>query len=243
MVFCRPMEKYVLRPDSIRKLFDTVAPSYDFLNRLLSVRRDVTWRREAVGELRGITGWILDLATGTGDIALEAIHQADGDRKVVGIDFSDAMIRAAHRKVLRGRLSGTICLGLGDGVVLPFRDNTFSACVIAFGLRNILEKERALSEMVRVTRAHGKVIVLEFTLPERGLMKKLYPIYFRRILPCVGGWISKDRGAYDYLPESVFQYGRRENYEDLMRRSGLTQVTSRALTCGIVSVMVGAKGS
>jgi len=237
------MEKYALRPDSIRKLFDTVAPSYDFLNRLLSVRRDVTWRRVAVGELRGATGWILDLATGTGDVALEAIRQADGDRRVVGIDFSEAMIRAANRKVLTRRLSGTICLALGDGVALPFRDNTFSACVIAFGLRNIFEKERALSEMVRVTRTHGKVIVLEFTLPERGLMKKLYPIYFRRILPCVGGWISKDRGAYDYLPESVFQYGRRENYEDLMRRSGLTQVTSRALTCGIVSVMVGAKGS
>jgi demethylmenaquinone methyltransferase/2-methoxy-6-polyprenyl-1,4-benzoquinol methylase len=236
------MEKYVLRPDSIRKLFDTVAPSYDFLNRLLSVRRDVTWRREAVGELRGTTGWILDLATGTGDIALEAIRQANGDRRVMGIDFSEAMIQAANRKVLRRRLSGTICLSLGDGVALPFRDNTFSACIIAFGLRNILAKERALSEMVRVTRAHGKVIVLEFTLPQKGLMKKLYPIYFRRILPRVGGWISRNRGAYSYLPESVLQYGCAENYEELMRRSGLTQVTSRPLTCGIASVMVGVKG-
>ena len=236
------MQKYVLRPDSIRKLFDTVAPSYDFLNRLLSVRRDVTWRREAVGELQGITGWILDLATGTGDVALEVIHQASGDRRVMGIDFSEAMIRGANRKVLRRRLSGTLCLGLGDGVALPFRDNTFSASIIAFGLRNILEKERALSEMVRVTRAHGKVIVLEFTLPEKGLMKKLYPIYFRRILPCVGGWISRDRGAYAYLPESVLQCGRAENYEELMRQSGLTQVTSRPLTCGIASVMVGLKG-
>jgi len=236
------MQKYVLRPDSIRKLFDTVAPSYDFLNRLLSVRRDVTWRRKAVEELRGITGWILDLATGTGDVALEVIRQANGDRRVMGIDFSEAMIRGASRKVLRKGLSETICLSLGDGVALPFRDNTFSACIIAFGLRNILEKERALSEMVRVTRAHGKVIVLEFTLPQRGLMKRLYPLYFTRILPRVGGWISRDRGAYAYLPESVLQYGRPENYEELMRRSGLTQVTSRSLTCGIASVMVGVKG-
>jgi demethylmenaquinone methyltransferase / 2-methoxy-6-polyprenyl-1,4-benzoquinol methylase len=235
------MEKYILRPDSIRKLFDTVAPSYDFLNRLLSVRRDVTWRRVAVGELRGATGWILDLATGTGDVALEAIRQADGDRRVVGIDFSEAMIRGAKRKVLKRKLSGTICLSLGDGVALPFRDDTFSACIIAFGLRNILEKERALSEMVRVTRAHGKVIVLEFTMPEKGIIKTLYPIYFRRILPCVGGWISRDREAYAYLPESVLQYGRRENYEELMRRSGLVQVTSKPLTCGIVSIMVGTK--
>jgi len=236
------MQKYVLRPDSIRKLFDTVAPSYDFLNRLLSVRRDVTWRRKAVEELRGITGWILDLATGTGDVALEVIRQANGDRRVMGIDFSEAMIQGASRKVLRKGVSETICLSLGDGVALPFRDSTFSACIIAFGLRNILEKERALSEMVRVTRAHGKVIVLEFTLPQRGLMKRLYPLYFTRILPRVGGWISRDRGAYAYLPESVLQYGRPENYEELMRRSGLTQVTSRSLTCGIASVMVGVKG-
>jgi len=235
------MEKYVLNPDSIRKLFDTVAPSYDFLNRLLSVRRDVTWRREAVREFRGITGWILDLATGTGDVALEAIRQANGDRRVAGIDFSEAMIRLANRKALKKGLSGILCLSLGDGVALPFRDNTFGACIIAFGLRNILEKERALSEMVRVTRAHGKVIVLEFTLPEKGWVKNIYPIYFTKILPCVGGWISRDRAAYAYLPESVLQYGHRENYEELMRRSGLTQVTSRPLTCGIVSVMVGAK--
>ena len=236
------MQKYVLRPDSIRKLFDTVAPSYDFLNRFLSLRRDVTWRKEAVRELRGTIGWILDLATGTGDVALEVIHQANGDRKVMGVDFSEAMIRGASRKVLKRSLSGTICLSLGDGVALPFRDNTFSACIIAFGLRNILEKEKALSEMVRVTRAHGKVVVLEFTLPQKGLLKKLYPIYFMRILPRVGGWISRDHGAYAYLPESVLQYGRAEIYEGLMRRSGLTQVTSRPLTCGVASVMVGAKG-
>ena len=186
------MEKYVLRPDSIRKLFDTVAPSYDFLNRLLSLRRDVTWRREAVGELRGTTGWILDLATGTGDVALEVIRQANGDRRVMGIDFSEAMIRGANRKVLRRRLSGTICLGLGDGVTLPFRDSTFSACIIAFGLRNILEKERALSEMVRVTRTHGKVIVLEFTLPQKGLMKALLPHLLYED-PSSLGWMDLQR--------------------------------------------------
>jgi demethylmenaquinone methyltransferase/2-methoxy-6-polyprenyl-1,4-benzoquinol methylase len=202
----------------------------------------VAWRREAVEELRGTTGWILDLATGTGDVALEIIRQANGDRRVMGIDFSEAMIRGANRKVLRKGLSGTLCLGLGDGVALPFRDNTFSASIIAFGLRNILEKERALSEMVRVTRAHGKVIVLEFTLPEKGLMKKLYPIYFRRILPCVGGWISRDRGAYAYLPESVLTHGRAEMYEKLLKQSGLTRVTSRPLTCGVASLIVGAKG-
>jgi demethylmenaquinone methyltransferase/2-methoxy-6-polyprenyl-1,4-benzoquinol methylase len=241
MAFCHPMGKYVLRPDSIRKLFDTVAPSYDFLNRLLSLRRDVTWRKEAVKELRGTTGWILDLATGTGDVALEVIRQGNGERRVMGVDFSEAMIRCGNRKVLRKGLSGTISLSLGDALALPFRDNTFSACIITFGLRNILEKERALSEMGRVTRAYGKVVVLEFTLPQDGWIRKLYPLYFLKILPRVGGWISGDRGAYAYLPESVLQFGHSENYEELMRRSGLTQVTSRPLTCGIASVMVGLK--
>ena len=146
------MGKYVLRPDSIRKLFDTVAPSYDFLNRLLSVRRDVSWRREAVGELRGTTGWILDLATGTGDVALEAIRQATGDRRVIGIDFSEVMIRAANRKILRRRLSKTICLGLGDGVALPFRDNYADIIVSRGSFHFWKDQEQAFKEIYRVLK-------------------------------------------------------------------------------------------
>jgi demethylmenaquinone methyltransferase/2-methoxy-6-polyprenyl-1,4-benzoquinol methylase len=114
--------------------------------------------------------------------------------------------------------------------------------MIAFGLRNIPEKERALREMVRVTREGGRIIVLEFTLPRKGMVKTLYPFYFKRILPWIGGRVSGDREAYAYLPESVFRFRHPEDYEELMRRSGLEEIRSRQLTFGIVSLMVGTKG-
>jgi len=236
------MTRYHLDPDSIRRLFNSVAPSYDFLNHLLSLRRDVCWRRETIRELDGFHGFILDVATGTADLAIEALSQEKHSRSVMGLDFSEAMLRGARQKLQKMHLSHQILLSLGDAVSLPFRECAFNASMIAFGLRNIPEKERALREMVRVTREGGKVIILEFTLPRKGIVKILYPFYFRKILPWVGGRVSGDKGAYAYLPESVFRFRYPEDYEELMRRSGLDQIHSRQLTFGIVSLMVGTKG-
>jgi demethylmenaquinone methyltransferase/2-methoxy-6-polyprenyl-1,4-benzoquinol methylase len=235
------MKTYRLHPDSIRNLFDNIAPTYDFLNHLLSLGRDLYWRKMAVRELNGLEGWILDIATGTGDVAMEIIHQNGHHRKVFGLDFSNPMIKRAQRKVLEKGLSQTVALGLGDALSLPFRDNTFSASMIAFGLRNIVKKEQALSEMVRVIKKGGKVIILEFTLPQKGLMRRLFPIYFQRILPWMGGLISGDRGAYAYLPESVFHFASSGNYEEIMRRVGLEDVDSRSLTGGVASIISGTK--
>jgi len=151
------------------------------------------------------------------------------------------MIKKAQRKVLNKGLSQTITLSLGDALSLPFRDNTFRAAMIAFGLRNIMKKEQALSEMVRVIQKGGKVIILEFTFPQKGLMKRLYPIYFQRILPWVGGFISGDQGAYAYLPESVLHFASVENYEEIMTRAGLENVGSQSLTGGVASVISGTK--
>ena len=235
------MNTYFLHPDSIRKLFDTIAPRYDLLNHLLSLRRDIYWRKMAVQELKGREGWILDIATGTGDVAIEIIHQNGHQSKVFGLDFSEPMIKYAHRKLLKRGLSQAIVLSLGDALFLPFRENTFSVSMIAFGLRNILKKEHALAEMVRVVKEKGKVIILEFTFPKTGLMKRLYPVYFKRALPWVGGLISGDRGAYAYLPESVYPFRYAENYEELMRKAGLKNVISRPLTGGIASIISGIK--
>jgi demethylmenaquinone methyltransferase / 2-methoxy-6-polyprenyl-1,4-benzoquinol methylase len=235
------MTRYHLDPGSIRRLFNSVAPRYDFLNHLLSLRRDVSWRREAIRELNGFHGFILDVATGTADLAIEALSQEGSSRSVVGLDFSEAMLRGAQKKLRRKNLSSRVLLGLGDAVSLPFRDGSFKASMIAFGLRNIPEKERALCEMVRVTQEGGRIVILEFTLPRKGIMKILYPLYFTKILPWVGGRISGDRGAYAYLPESVFRFRYSEDYEELMRRSGLDQVHSQPLTFGIVSLMAGTK--
>ncbi len=235
------MTRYHLDPDSIRRLFNSVAPSYDFLNHLLSLRRDVCWRREAIRELDGIHGVILDVATGTADLAIEALSQPGASGSVVGLDFSEAMLKGAQKKLQEKHLSSRILLSLGDAVSLPFRDDFFKATMIAFGLRNIPEKERALREMVRVTQEGGRIILLEFTLPRRGMMKIFYPVYFTKILPWIGGRISGDKEAYAYLPESVFRFRYVEDYEDLMRRSGLDQVHSRPLTFGITSLLVGTK--
>jgi demethylmenaquinone methyltransferase/2-methoxy-6-polyprenyl-1,4-benzoquinol methylase len=235
------MKNYFLHPDSIRSLFDNIAPTYDFLNHLLSLRRDLYWRKMAVQELNGLKGWILDIATGTGDVAIEIIHQNDRHRKVYGLDFSESMIKRARQKVFEKKLSKTIAFSLGDALSLPFRDNTFDASTIAFGLRNIVKKEQALFEMVRVIKRGGKVIVLEFTLPEKGLMRRLFPVYFQRILPRLGGFISGDRGAYAYLPESVFHFASAENYEEAMRSVGLESVGSQSLTSGIASIISGMK--
>jgi demethylmenaquinone methyltransferase/2-methoxy-6-polyprenyl-1,4-benzoquinol methylase len=235
------MKTYFLHPDSIRSLFDNIAPTYDLLNHLLSLRQDVYWRKKAVQELKGLKGWILDIATGTGDIAIEMIHQDGHHRKVFGLDFSEPMIKRAQRKVSEKGLSQTIALSLGDALSLPFRNNTFGASLIAFGLRNIVKKEQALSEMTRVIKKDGKVIVLEFTFPQKGLMRRLYPIYFQRVLPWVGGVISGDRGAYAYLPESVIHFTSAKHYEEMMRKVGLENVSSQSLTGGVASVISGIK--
>jgi demethylmenaquinone methyltransferase/2-methoxy-6-polyprenyl-1,4-benzoquinol methylase len=234
------MAPYFLHPDSIRKLFDTIAPTYDFLNHLLSLRRDLYWRKVAVQELKGFEGWILDIATGTGDVAIEILHQ-DGHKKIIGLDFSDPMIRRAQQKVIKRNRSQRIALSLGDALALPFRENTFTASIIAFGLRNIVMKEQALAEMVRVIKEGGKVIILEFTFPQKELMRRLYPIYFKKILPWLGGLISGDRAAYSYLPESVYHFQNAEKYEGIMRKVGLSNVNSCRLTCGIASIITGIK--
>jgi len=235
------MSTYFLHPDSIRKLFDTIAPTYDFLNHLLSLRRDFYWRKMAVRELKGVGGWILDIATGTGDVAIEIIQQRGYQKKVFGLDFSEPMIKRARQKILRKGFFQSIVLSRGDAIDLPFRENTFSASIIAFGLRNIPNKEQALSEMIRVIKRGGKVIVLEFTFPRDELMRRLYPFYFRKLLPWLGGLISGDRGAYVYLPESVTQFPHAEDYEEMLKRSGLEEIRSRRLTFGIASIISGIK--
>lgn len=235
------MSTYFLHPDSIRKLFDTIAPTYDFLNHLLSLRRDLYWRKMAVWELKGLGERILDIATGTGDVAIEIIKQNGYQKKVFGLDFSEPMIKRAQQKILRKGLFQSIALSRGDAIDLPFRENTFSASIIAFGLRNIPNKDQALFEMIRVIKKGGKVIVLEFTFPRDELIRRLYPFYFKKFLPWLGGLISGDKRAYAYLPESVTQFPHAEDYEEMLKRSGLKEIRSRRLTFGIASIISGTK--
>src|SRR4030042_4003449 len=235
------MKTYSLHPESIRNLFNNIAPTYDLLNHLLSLGRDLYWRKMAVREFKGYNGWMLDIATGTGDVMIEMIRQEDHERNVFGLDFSEPMIRKAREKLSKKGLIRKVGLGLGDALSLPFRENTFSGSMIAFGLRNIVEKQQSLSEMVRVVRPGGKVVILEFTFPQKGLMRRLYPVYFKRILPRIGGVIFGARSGHALLSASVLHFRYPEEYEELMRKSGLANVLSRPLTGGVASIISGMK--
>jgi len=237
------MAKYSLYPNSVKKLFDTIAPYYDHLNHLLSLGIDIYWRRTAVKELKGVDGMILDIATGTGDVAIAILNQNKFKSKVIGLDFSPPMIMKAKKKISKMGISSRILFILGDALSLPFSDNVFDASIIAFGLRNIFDKQKALSEMIRVVKVGGKVIILEFTLPEKGLLSKIYPFYFRKILPWIGGMLSGNKEAYEYLPESVYQFKEIIHYETLMKGFGLKDISLHHLTSGIAFVATGIKST
>lgn len=235
------MKIYQFHPQSIRLLFDHIAPKYDLINHLLSLRQDIYWRRKAIQELKGCKGWILDIATGTGDGAIEIIQQDHHSRHVFGIDFSEQMIRIAQKKITQKGILQRVSLGLGDALALPFRENTFTASFIAFGLRNIIKKEEALSEMVRVIKKGGKIVILEFTYPQKVPINWFYAVYLKKILPFIGGLLSGDKGAYAYLPDSIFRFQNAEDYKILMGRAGLVEIRSIPLTGGIASIFSGIK--
>ncbi len=237
------MSKYSFHPDSVKKLFETIAPHYDNLNHILSLGIDIYWRKMAVREIKPIKGKILDIATGTGDVAIEISNQNRFSKKVFGIDFSHSMLKKAKQKILTKGLSSSIFLILADALSLPFEDDTFDASIIAFGLRNIIDKEKSFYEMVRVVRKGGKVIILELSLPERGIIRKIYPFYFKKILPLLGGGISGDKDAYEYLPESVYQFKGPDYYESLMKNFGIRDIKVKKLTSGIAFIATGIKDS
>lgn len=225
--------------ETVKKLFDDIAPRYDLLNHLLSLSIDKSWRRRAVRELEAGQEELLDVACGTGDFAIAAVRT--GVKRVTGIDISAGMVDIGKRKVEALGLSGRIALEIGDSEQMRFPDNAFDAVTVAFGVRNFEHLEQGLREMCRVLRPGGKVVILEFSMPDRFPMKQLYTLYFRRILPLFGGWISGNRGAYVYLPESVMRFPQGKAFLDIMGRSGFVRTARRKLTGGIASLYTGEK--
>jgi demethylmenaquinone methyltransferase/2-methoxy-6-polyprenyl-1,4-benzoquinol methylase len=220
----------------IREMFDSVAPRYDLLNRLLSGGRDVVWRRLAVSRLLGDEkGSYLDVATGTADVALEIRKQAPS-AQVVGVDFSPNMLERARKKVANSGIG----LIRGDALSLPFDDNTFDGSIAAYGVRNFSDRLQGLREMRRVVKPRGRVVVLEFSVPG-GLLGDCYRVYFSNILPLVGGLISGDREAYGYLHYSVEAFPSPQIFCDLMVQAGLAKVRYYPLTFGISVCYLGEK--
>ena len=221
---------------SIAALFDRISPKYDALNHLLSFNIDKVWRRKtakAVAKTQPKT--VLDLATGTADLAM-AVARRNPQARIIGMDISEKMLDIGKAKVAQRKMDGQIELRLGDAAALPFDDNTFDAVTVAFGVRNFEDLDKGLSEIHRVLKPDGKVFILEFSMPERFPVRQLYRFYFRRVLPRIGKMVSKDPGAYTYLPESVERFPKPDSFLQLLSEKRLGNGTKRSLSFGIATL-------
>jgi demethylmenaquinone methyltransferase / 2-methoxy-6-polyprenyl-1,4-benzoquinol methylase len=231
----------------VREMFRQVAPRYDAMNHLLSLNIDRYWRSAAVKALRIQGGSpILDLCTGTGDLALAIEKHTAGKIAVVGSDFCNAMLRIAHDKQTKIKERDPHRRGVrfleADSQQLPFSDNQFQCVTVAFGLRNIADTDRGLSEMVRVCEPGGQVLVLEFSKPEFPGFRQVYGFYFDKILPSIGNAFAKnDKSAYRYLQQSVGQFPDGQRLADRMTQAGLQSVTYTPLTFGVATIYTGFK--
>ncbi|HNP77056.1 MAG: bifunctional demethylmenaquinone methyltransferase/2-methoxy-6-polyprenyl-1,4-benzoquinol methylase UbiE [Cyclobacteriaceae bacterium] len=221
-------------------MFDSISGKYDFLNHFLSLGIDIRWRRKAIALLKDLQPkTILDVATGTGDFAVEALRL--NPTKVIGVDISEGMLDVGRQKMKARQLDGIIELRSGDSEKLPFEDNFFDAVIVAFGVRNFEDLERGLSEMLRVVRPGGRVVVLEFSRPTKFPMKQLYNAYFTAILPLIGRWVSRDQAAYSYLPESVQAFPDGPDFIRILSDVGYKNPQCKSLTFGISSLYWGSK--
>jgi demethylmenaquinone methyltransferase/2-methoxy-6-polyprenyl-1,4-benzoquinol methylase len=229
--------------ERIRPMFAAIAESYDRMNHLLSLNVDRSWRRWTVHKVapQG-TAPILDVCTGTGDLALAYWRAAKGGVSIVATDFCPEMLAIARRKQRTLGYERNLEFREADTTQLPFEDDQFQIVAVAFGLRNVADPERGLLEMTRVCRPGGRVAVLEFSLPARQPLKSLYGWYFRNVLPRIGRLLVRDeQTAYAYLPDSVGQFPQGKAMIDWMRRPGLINVRHYPLTCGIATLYVGQK--
>ena len=228
---------------SIRKMFSRIAGRYDLLNRLLSFGVDTQWREELAEEVHGCgEAPILDLATGTADVALTLERSLPGCQKIVGADFAIPMLHLASEKILR-QGGNKILLCAGDALALPFRGGSFGAVTIAFGLRNLPDRVAGLREMQRMLTPGGKVIVLEFSRMEHTLLGPLFRFYFRYVLPILGGIISGSFGAYRYLPSSVDDFPSPIELGREMSEAGFENVRYRTLSSGIACLHTGQRSN
>ena len=222
-------------------MFDSIAWRYDFLNHLLSFGTDRYWRRKAIGKIREHckNPRIIDVATGTADLAIEASKIKP--LQIKGIDISEKMLEIGRQKIKARNLEDVIELINCDSENICFEDNTFDAAMAAFGVRNFRDPLKGLSEMRRVVRKNGIVVILEFSKPDGFIFKHLYNFYFSVILPFTGSMFSKDRKAYKYLNESVMNFADKEKFIQMMRDAGLSDIKQTRLTGGIASIYTGVK--
>ena len=243
------MEKKEVKPygdankskkEEVAQMFDNISAKYDFLNHFLSLGIDKIWRKKAVNMLREINPTkILDIATGTGDFAIESLSLKPDE--VIGVDISEGMLQKGREKMVKRKVDHIVSMRSGDSEDLPFEDNYFDAITVGFGVRNFQNLEIGLAEMLRVVRPGGKLIILEFSKPKRFPVKQYYAFHSKYIIPFFGKTISKDASAYSYLPESVAAFPEGKDFEDILSKLGYQNVGSQLVAGGIASIYFGTK--
>ena len=234
----KPYEAEGSKKQQVSKMFDNIAKHYDFLNHFLSLGIDKVWRRKMIAELKDVQPQlILDVATGTGDVAINTIKQLNiKGLHIIGLDISPEMLNIGKKKIVTEGMSGTIDMIVGDSESLPFENNKFDAITVAYGVRNFENLERGLSEMQRVLKPKGKLVVLEFSQPRVFPFRQLFNFYFKNILPLIGKMTSKDNRAYTYLYESVQAFPDGDNFLKVLEKTGFKNTTCKPLTIGICSI-------
>ena len=228
------------KKEEVRQMFDSIAGSYDFLNHALSLNIDKIWRRRLIRHLRNYNPKkILDVATGTGDLALAALRL--DPEMVTGVDIATGMIEIGRQKIKARGEEKRVELIEGDSEDLPFQTGDYDAVMAAFGVRNFEDPQKGLNEMSRVLKPGGVIAILEFTMPEHFPIRPMYLFYFKRILPLIGKIISKDFSAYRYLPESVEAFAQRESFLSMMEKSGFEHVGYKSQSFGIAAIYYGEK--
>ena len=225
----------------IAAMFDRISPKYDALNHMLSLNIDKVWRKKTakiVSKTQPKT--ILDLATGTADLAI-AMAKHNPQAHIIGLDISGKMLEIGKEKVKLQNLENQIELHHGDAASLPFEDARFDAVTVAFGVRNFEDLSKGLSEMHRVLKTNGQAVILEFSLPERFPIKQLYNFYFKHLLPNIGKWVSKDGNAYSYLPHSVEKFPKPSDFCNILGSFGLKNCQIKPLSFGIATLYVANK--
>ncbi len=228
------------KKQQVARMFDSISGNYDFLNHFLSLGIDIRWRKKAIKLLaKSKPKLILDVATGTGDFAIETLKL--NPDQVIGVDISEGMLEVGRKKMKARGIDHKIDLRLGDSENLPFEENKFDAVIVAFGVRNFENLEKGLTEMQRVLKPGGQLVVLEFSKPRGFPFKQLYNFYFKFVLPKIGQLVSRDSAAYTYLPESVQAFPDGTDFTNILNRIGFNYTTCQSLTFGISSLYTGTK--
>jgi len=229
------------KKEQVALMFNRIAPQYDFLNRFLSAGIDISWRKKALGSLKSIDPQnILDVATGTADVAILATKIL-APRKIIGIDISEGMLELGRKKISEAQLENTIELQLGDSEALNFADNSFDAVTVSFGVRNFQHLEKGLSEINRVLKPSGKLVILEFSRPSLPGIQQIYNLYMSIVAPGMGRLFSKNRDAYQYLNDSVQKFPEGKEFIQILSSTGFSNTSFNRLSLGICSIYIGEK--